>query len=180
MQVGYELGAQCYLNSQALRFAMLVARDLVISMRELFSLDKLILFNRKLVLNSAHFRFRLPAEKQAEHGTEFKMAGNRNSEHGNGNSAHPCYGAPLPEHAESSQWDRFQRGKDRGSNYTSALFRDISQILGLEHIFTTAYHHQTNGQLCVFVIDTSRNETTKESPFFLMHGRDPQLMSMLF
>ncbi|KHJ76895.1 integrase core domain protein, partial [Oesophagostomum dentatum] len=94
---------------------------------------------------------------------------------------------------------------DRGSNYTSELFKEIAEILGTKHALTTAYHHQANGQveryvktisealnsfvhdssenwakflqLITFAINTSRNETTQETPFFLMHGRDPQLIS---
>ncbi|KIH57143.1 integrase core domain protein [Ancylostoma duodenale] len=94
---------------------------------------------------------------------------------------------------------------DKGSNYTSQLFNDIAKILGMKHTFTSSYHHQSNGQveryvktltdtltcfvhesreawsdflqLAVFAVNTSRNETTGETPFFLMHGRDPQLIS---
>ncbi|KHJ98185.1 integrase core domain protein, partial [Oesophagostomum dentatum] len=94
---------------------------------------------------------------------------------------------------------------DRGSNYTSELFREVSEILGTKHTLTTAYHHQANGQveryvktvvdslvsftqnsrenwssflqLIVFAMNTSRNESTRETAFFLMFGRDPQLIS---
>ncbi|KIH54937.1 hypothetical protein ANCDUO_14914 [Ancylostoma duodenale] len=94
---------------------------------------------------------------------------------------------------------------DRGSNYTSELFKDIVEIIGVKHSLTTAYHHEANGQveryvktitdsltcfvkdsreswsdflqLIVFAINTSQNETTGETPFFLMHGRDPKLIS---
>nr|CDS33596.1 gag pol polyprotein [Hymenolepis microstoma] len=35
--------------------------------------------------------------------------------------------------------------KDRGPHFTSTLFRELNQLLGLTHIRTTAYHSEANG-----------------------------------
>jgi transposase InsO family protein len=36
---------------------------------------------------------------------------------------------------------------DQGRNFTSAFFRETCKILGVKHLFTTAYHPQANGIL---------------------------------
>ena len=36
---------------------------------------------------------------------------------------------------------------DRGSNFTSLLFKSLCEKLGVKKIFTTAYHPQTDGQV---------------------------------
>ena len=92
---------------------------------------------------------------------------------------------------------------DWGKTFLSGLMSEICKLLGIHKLNTTAYHPQTddlverfnrtltamlsktvekNGknwdrQLpCVlFAYQTSRQEATKDSPFFLMHGRDPRL-----
>lgn len=36
---------------------------------------------------------------------------------------------------------------DRGTNYTSSRFAELCQLLGLQHHFATAFHHQSNCQV---------------------------------
>ena len=88
---------------------------------------------------------------------------------------------------------------DRGSNYTSELFSQISKILGISNMLTTSYNHKANGQVerlvkvitdsltaycsetkdlwsdflqpVVFAYNTSINDTTGYSPYFVAYGR---------
>lgn len=90
---------------------------------------------------------------------------------------------------------------DRGSNYTSDIFRDLLQQFGISHRTSTPYHHQSNGQveranrtlqdlvtiavdehndswdnvlyLITHAYNCAENVTTKFSPHFLIHGREP-------
>ena len=92
---------------------------------------------------------------------------------------------------------------DRGANFVSGLIKEVCQILGIKRLNTTAYHPQTDGLVerfnrtltamlskvveksgkdwdmklpyVLFAYRTSMQESTKESPFFLMYGRDPRL-----
>ncbi|UYV81653.1 K02A2.6-like, partial [Cordylochernes scorpioides] len=89
---------------------------------------------------------------------------------------------------------------DRGRNFMSQTIREINNLNGTIHRFTTAYHPQTNGlterlnktltdmismyvdvdqknwdnilPYVTFAYNTARQETTGFSPFFLVHGRE--------
>ncbi|UYV79687.1 hypothetical protein LAZ67_18000272, partial [Cordylochernes scorpioides] len=89
---------------------------------------------------------------------------------------------------------------DRGRNFMSQTIREINNLNGTIHRFTTAYHPQTNGlterlnktltdmismyvdvdqknwdnilPYVTFAYNTARQETTGYSPFFLVHGRE--------
>ena len=92
---------------------------------------------------------------------------------------------------------------DRGTNFLSELLHDVYHLLGIKKLNTTAYHPQTDGLVerfnrtltdmlaktsandgkdwdrrlpyVLFAYRTSMQESTKESPFYLLHGRDPRL-----
>ena len=96
---------------------------------------------------------------------------------------------------------------DRGSQFMAKVFREIVKMVQIKHLPTTAYHPQTDGQIertvgilkriirklvrkvdewdlqlpyTIFAYKTAIHETTKETLFFLMYGRDPLLLSDLF
>ena len=92
---------------------------------------------------------------------------------------------------------------DRGTQFTSRLLRRLAKRLGIKKVFTTAYHSQTNGQverfnryittsLTAYVDDDQSNwddyleslafayrtsvvDAIGDTPFHLVHGRDPRL-----
>ena len=89
---------------------------------------------------------------------------------------------------------------DRGNTFLSGLISEVCSLLGIHKLNTTAYHPQTDGLVertltamlsktvekngknwdrqlpyVLFAYRTSQQEVTKESPFFLIHGRDPRL-----
>ena len=92
---------------------------------------------------------------------------------------------------------------DRGSNFLSDLMLELCSILGVRKINTSGYHPQTDGlvekfnstlqsmiakssdkhatewdkqlPLLLFAYRSVVQESTKESPFFLLYGRDPRL-----
>jgi Integrase core domain len=39
---------------------------------------------------------------------------------------------------------------DNGRQFTSAFFKTCCQAMGVQHVFTSAYHHQANGQVKLF------------------------------
>ena len=89
---------------------------------------------------------------------------------------------------------------DRGANFLSALIQDICRLLGVKKINTSGYHPQTDGLVerfnstlinmiakscdvkdrdwddhlpyLLFAYRVSAQESTRESPFFLLYGRD--------
>ena len=96
---------------------------------------------------------------------------------------------------------------DRGAAFLSSLMKEICSILGVKKINTTAYHPQTDGLVerfnhtltnmlakkveadgqdwdkhlpyVPFAYRASLQNSTQESPFFLLYGRDPRLPSSL-
>ena len=96
---------------------------------------------------------------------------------------------------------------DRGAAFLSQLMKGVCEVLGVKKINTTAYHPQTDGLVerfnrtltsmlskkverngsdwdrhlpyTLFAYRASIQESTQESPFFLLHGRDPRLPSGL-
>jgi len=96
---------------------------------------------------------------------------------------------------------------DKGSAFLSHLLQEVCQLLGIHRVNTTAYHPQTDGLVerfnrtlidmlakrversgrdrdtqipyVLFAYRASLQESTGESPFFLMHGRDPRLPTEL-
>ena len=92
---------------------------------------------------------------------------------------------------------------DRGANFTSEVLHNICSILDTRKQFTTAYHPQGDGLVeafnktlikmishyvctrqtdwdrwlgaCAFAYRTSIHDSTKETPFYLLYGRDAQL-----
>ena len=96
---------------------------------------------------------------------------------------------------------------DRGQAFMSHLINELCQYLGVKKINTTAYHPQTDGLVerfnrtltgmlskkvensgkdwdaqlpyVLFAYRVSMQESTKESPFYLLYGRDPRLPTEL-
>ena len=83
---------------------------------------------------------------------------------------------------------------DRGPNFLSSLVHEICQLLGEKKINTSGYHPQTDGLVekskscdvankdwdnhlpyLLFAYRVSAQASTRESPFFLMHGRDARV-----
>ena len=92
---------------------------------------------------------------------------------------------------------------DRGTNFLSSLIQEVCQLLGVKKINTSGYHPQTDGLIekfnstlinmiakscdvkernwddylpyLLFAYRVSAQSSTKESPFFLVYGRDPRI-----
>ena len=92
---------------------------------------------------------------------------------------------------------------DRGANFLSGLIKEVCELMGIHHLNTTAYHPQTDGLVerfnctltsmlaktvaangadwdeklpyVLFAYRAAAQESSQESPFFLMYGRDPRL-----
>ena len=92
---------------------------------------------------------------------------------------------------------------DRGKAFLSSLMKEIVKLLGIHQTNTTAYHPQTDGLVerfnrtlttmlaktakkggrdwdthlpyVLFAYRASEQQSTQESPFFLLYGRDPRL-----
>jgi len=89
---------------------------------------------------------------------------------------------------------------DRGSNFTSDVFKEVTEMLGMKQSFTSGYHPQADGQAeraigtlnatlakligtnhddwdvllpyALWAYRTAVHATTKETPFFLVYGRE--------
>ena len=91
---------------------------------------------------------------------------------------------------------------DRGRCFLSGLMTEVQKLLGMHRVNTTAYHPQTDGLVerfnrtlvamlaktvekggdwderlphVLFAYRASVQQSTSESPFFLLYGRDPRL-----
>jgi hypothetical protein len=92
---------------------------------------------------------------------------------------------------------------DQGTNLMGTVFKELCTMCAVKHNFTTPYHQSANGQVerdnktiadmlshfvnsagndwseflqCVcFAYNTAVNSTTKETPFYLNHGKDASL-----
>jgi len=90
---------------------------------------------------------------------------------------------------------------DRGTNFTSELIKSVNGLWGVKQSFTTPYHPQTDGMVerfnrtlitmiksyvhdnqqnwdalipyALYAYRTTIHTATRETPFFLMFGRDP-------
>lgn len=90
---------------------------------------------------------------------------------------------------------------DRGANFLSDVILQLCSLLGIKKINTSGYHPQTDGlvekfnctitnmifksvegrvewdkllPLLLFAYRSTVQDSTKESPFFLLYGRDPR------
>ena len=109
----------------------------------------------------------------------------------------------LVEHVISRHGVPRELLSDRGPAFLSKLLKEVCQLMGIKKTNTTAYHPQTDGLVerfnrtlidmlaktveksgrdwdtrlpfVLFAYRASPQESTQESPFFLMYGRDPQL-----
>ena len=96
---------------------------------------------------------------------------------------------------------------DRGANLLSALMKEVSEVMGMKKVNTTAYHPQADGLVenfnrslqamvaksvdtfgtdwdeylphLLFAYRTRPHDSTGESPFFLLYGRDARLPTEL-
>uniref|UniRef100_A0A7M5UYE4 Uncharacterized protein n=1 Tax=Clytia hemisphaerica TaxID=252671 RepID=A0A7M5UYE4_9CNID len=92
---------------------------------------------------------------------------------------------------------------DRGKNFLARLVAELSTALRIKRVHTTAYHPATNGLVeryngtlartlaqftdafqddwdthinsALFAYRVTPHSTTRETPFFLLHGRDPRM-----
>lgn len=92
---------------------------------------------------------------------------------------------------------------DQGSNFVSGLMTEVCKLLGVERLRTTPYHPEANGAVerlnqtvkgllshlvakdqkdwdvwlpyVMFAYNTATHESTNETPFYLVYGRDPDL-----
>ena len=91
---------------------------------------------------------------------------------------------------------------DRGTNFLSDVILEMCSLLGIKKVNTSGYHPQTDGlvekfnstitnvllksvhvnvewdkqlPMLLFAYRTTIQKSTRESPFFLLYGRDPHL-----
>jgi hypothetical protein len=105
----------------------------------------------------------------------------------------------LVEHIISRHGVPNELLSDRGPAFISKLLKEVCILLGVRKTSTTAYHPQTDGLVgtltdmlaktvekdgkdwdtqlpyVLFAYRSSPQESTSESPFFLLYGREPQL-----
>ena len=90
---------------------------------------------------------------------------------------------------------------DRGNQFTSDVFREVTEMLGIKQRMTTTYNPMADGQAekaigtltntlskmvgknpehwdlmipyALWAYRTAKHATTKETPYFLVYGRDP-------
>ena len=92
---------------------------------------------------------------------------------------------------------------DHGSQFDSAEFKRFTEEMGFTHLFSTSYHHQTNGvverfnktlenlirttaeqsnqwdevvEQCLMAYRTTVHKTTKRSPFEVVFGKQPRIL----
>ena len=109
----------------------------------------------------------------------------------------------LVEHIISRHGVPGELLSDRGPAFTSRLLKEVCKLMGVQKTNTTAYHPQTDGLVerfnrtltdmlaktvqrdgknwdlklpyVLFAYRSSPQESTQQSPFFLLYGRDPNL-----
>ena len=109
----------------------------------------------------------------------------------------------LVEHIISHHGVPAELLSDRGANFLSGLLQEVCSLMGIHRLNTTAYHPQTDGLVerfnrtltdmlaktvtrdgadwddqlpyVLFAYRAAAQESTRESPFFLLYGRDPRL-----
>ena len=109
----------------------------------------------------------------------------------------------LVEHVVARHGVPEQLLSDRGPNFLSEVIQEVCSLLGAEKVNTSGYHPQTDGLVerfnrtiiamlsksvkkhgrdwdahlpyLLFAYRVSVQESTRESPFFLLYGRDPRL-----
>ena len=102
----------------------------------------------------------------------------------------------LVEHVITRHGVPEQLLSDRGPNFLSDLMQEVCSLLGIKKINTSGYHPQTDGLIerfnrtlitkhgrdwdtrlpyLLFAYRVTVQESTRESPFYLLYGRDPRL-----
>ena len=121
-------------------------------------------------------------------------------------------GPKLHRTTTRTLWDKFivhyglpeKILSDQGYNFESQLVADLSKLMGMQKIWTSLYHPQTNGQcerlnstlinmlgtlppekksewkndigLLVHAYNCTRNSAMGFRPYYLMYGRQPHLL----
>ena len=113
----------------------------------------------------------------------------------------------LVEHIISRHGVPTELLSDRGPSFMSHLLQEVCAMMGVKQVNTTAYHPQTDGLVerfnriltdmlsktvekggrdwdvrlpyVLFAYRSSPQESSRESPFFLLYGRDPVCQLLL-
>ena len=118
----------------------------------------------------------------------------------------PTIAGLFVEHVISRHGVPNQLLSDRGPSFLSRLMLEVCSVLGTKKVTTSAYHPQTDGLVerfnrtltdmlaktvelgvewderlpyVLFAYRASEQASTGESPFMLLYGRDPQLLTEL-